>query len=864
MLSEFSAYHHETAFSEFLAYKTRIPVRGAIMLNEALDQVVLVKGWKKGANWSFPRGKINKDEKDLDCAVREVYEETGFDIKAAGLVGDEKDSKYIEVTMREQQMRLYVFRGVPIDTYFEPRTRKEISKIEWYKLSELPTYKKQKHQDGNGQDPALNAHKFYMVAPFLVPLKKWIAQQKKHDVLRGTYESRLAPTAILEDPATEDEPDLAEEQLVTQNTLTAHTPSDLPEVSISRFGEAQQDPSLHVKRMLNMNNGSTSQTAEPSSDMESSKSSSLLALLRNGSKGADTGLSQNPNLPITPLERYSQPPKMPQTPHHQHPQPPPFSRMPPPSSYPFPLGAEATLPSQQHQHQTNPQPYPWPTQPGYRPQQLQAPAQRESPFQYPGHVPSVQPSFPPENLSLPAHQATFTRQAQTTGGNLPLQPRGLAPYQRTGDPQFSTVPQFPNVYGPSVPPASRLPPPKLTNQSIALLNAFKSNLKNPNLPENQPGPSVNQRGAPTITKNDAVDPFSAMLQLPSQVPQSIDQSHIPKAKANFGNVAQSETPFTHRVSMDSSNSSDPPSEIPSSVGQVRSMQEQAQRSRPRSQHQENLLSLFRKPSLPTGDASTVTPVLDAAPVELSANPSPLPVREQNSVKIAKRPSPKLSKINTQTPGGPKPGLTSATVSGPLNQPQFDVITKSTNRRPSATSSTTEKAPKSRSPALTILSRPLDTAQVATEPHEPKTEMQTKPFQPQILRRPAQEIEPAALVSKQVPSVKAATIPSPINFDRRGSQTEPHKQNLLALFGKPAVTGRSPVSATNSPPAAASPRSTVSPLADTRIGATPPTRSRIGSLSSMVGAAPSAPTSTTSAADKKFLLDFLGGVARGGK
>ncbi len=127
LLSDFSTYHHSTAFSEFLAYKTRVPVRGAIMLNEAMDEVVLVKGWKKGANWSFPRGKINKDERDLDCAVREVYEETGFDLREAGLVGEEPQMKYIEVTMREQHMRLYVFRGVPMDTHFEPRTRKEIS-----------------------------------------------------------------------------------------------------------------------------------------------------------------------------------------------------------------------------------------------------------------------------------------------------------------------------------------------------------------------------------------------------------------------------------------------------------------------------------------------------------------------------------------------------------------------------------------------------------------------------------------------------------------------------------------------------------------------------------------------------------------
>ena len=126
-LSDFSESQHVAAYSQFLAYKTRVPVRGAIMLNQDMDQVLLVKGWKKGANWSFPRGKINKDERDLDCAVREVYEETGFDIAAAGLAREESDMKYIEVTMREQHMKLYVFRGVPTDTFFQPRTRKEIS-----------------------------------------------------------------------------------------------------------------------------------------------------------------------------------------------------------------------------------------------------------------------------------------------------------------------------------------------------------------------------------------------------------------------------------------------------------------------------------------------------------------------------------------------------------------------------------------------------------------------------------------------------------------------------------------------------------------------------------------------------------------
>ena len=174
----FSGYDtavHSNAFSEFLAYKTRVPVRGAILLNEAMTEVVLVKGWKKGANWSFPRGKINKDEEDIDCAVREVYEETGYDVRAAGLV-NESEARHIEVTMREQHMKLFVFVGIPMETHFEPRTRKEISKIQWYKLSDLPTSKRLKQQHQEAQNANGNASRFYMVAPFINPLKRIIKQ----------------------------------------------------------------------------------------------------------------------------------------------------------------------------------------------------------------------------------------------------------------------------------------------------------------------------------------------------------------------------------------------------------------------------------------------------------------------------------------------------------------------------------------------------------------------------------------------------------------------------------------------------------------------------------------------------------------
>lgn len=51
-----------------------------------------------------------------------MLEETGYDI--GPLL---KKPDYIELTMREQRIRLYIIQGVPEDTLFIPRTRKEIS-----------------------------------------------------------------------------------------------------------------------------------------------------------------------------------------------------------------------------------------------------------------------------------------------------------------------------------------------------------------------------------------------------------------------------------------------------------------------------------------------------------------------------------------------------------------------------------------------------------------------------------------------------------------------------------------------------------------------------------------------------------------
>ncbi|KAK7711310.1 mRNA-decapping enzyme subunit 2 [Diaporthe eres] len=194
----------EKAYDNWVAYKKRIPVRGLIMLNEAMDSAVLVKGWKSSANWSFPRGKINQEEDDLHCAIREVYEETGFNVEEAGLIPHNRKVKYFEQTIRDQHLRLYVIPNVPMDTYFEPRTRKEISKIQWYKLVDLPGRVKKKQAQDNTTGP--NASKFYMVAPFMEPLNRWIKQElKKKDKIRSSRRTGPALQAEIDEIMTEEE-----------------------------------------------------------------------------------------------------------------------------------------------------------------------------------------------------------------------------------------------------------------------------------------------------------------------------------------------------------------------------------------------------------------------------------------------------------------------------------------------------------------------------------------------------------------------------------------------------------------------------------------------------------------------------------
>lgn len=457
LLAPFPIENHVLAFEEFLKYKTSIPVRGAILLNEAMDMALLVKGWKKGANWSFPKGKINMDEDDLDCAVREVDEETGFDIRAAGLVPPPQDVKYIDTNFRDQQIRLYVFRNVPMETHFEPKTRKEIGGIQWYKITDLPSYGGKKHNATNGhetEDPTpATSNRFYMVAPFIGPLRKWIATQRKKDAIRAGNDYLTPQMAHAEDTYTEDEGNALPEA-VTQSTLSGGADPNQILANANR----------ELRQMLRMpplpSDEAPAVQAPPVQDAfvdpNQNRANALLAVLQQGGSGGhapapagNQGMSLN-HL----LSQVSQPQSNAPPPQHQQqyePQQPPYPQQ-----------------QHQHQHQQPPPPHHQMPQPGPPPMQGQA-----SPGygQYGALRPKTQHQQQQQQQAY-THAQQLAQQNQHLQQRFQLhqqphqgqqqQPPQNFPYQQQPMQGQNINPFAPNPQAPPPPPP---PPPYTTNGS---------------------------------------------------------------------------------------------------------------------------------------------------------------------------------------------------------------------------------------------------------------------------------------------------------------------------------------------------------------------------------------------------------------
>lgn len=647
---------------------------------------------------------------------------------------------------------------------------------------------------------------FYMVAPFLGPLKAWIKAQRRQDRQRAHIGSHLVPppTAGITDTegleadlgeTTADEaalperlPEDANFAALVANLGRGQRASDaLPEVSTLAQTQGVVDPAAELKRLLSVGGMGfplPTQPAEAPQPIQEPPQNPLLAMLHGNNRPAQL----SDNLPRTPFEQMLPTPQPPHSPHGQHhPRPPHLGQMQPPPPFPFHQQQGGAFHGQQQHHPMPPQHQHHNGFPPPPPNEFTSPpAPRQANPLFQAHAPNAQQSF---NTTAPP------------------------PYQRTGDPQFAQTSQYPSAHGPVIPPASKLPPPKLTAHTLGLLNAFKINEK----------PAIS---SPVTQQSSQATPIATR---PPPLQRQPDSFASPPSEHNARPYEPSPPAF----------------QSPPPIANFEPVQ-----PKPRNAHQDSLLSLFRSPSIPAASpAPAKTPEL---PVELSAYPStPGIMKLKTAETVPPMPDmnakPNLLDIyNTQQ----KPGLTTATVRGPVNAPDFDTVKKNahhplngTSRGPSPSLIKPEpkmfvpqqilrresSLPRTNAPAVEQ-SRSSNASPATTLPS-------AAPFKPQILKRPqqppTQESIPGSSVHAQgllnlfktqtPPQPQANTAPVPpsrspappasmtSSLHRKEVPAE-QKSALLSLFGKPSA------------PLTASPTQARSPLATSTTSPIPPARS----------------------------------------
>ncbi|XP_003374832.1 mRNA-decapping enzyme 2 [Trichinella spiralis] len=165
----------DDVLAQWRQYKSGVPVYGAILVNAQLDSVLLVQGFFARRSWGFPKGKINEGETVQQCAVREVLEETGYDIGKLMT-----DSPYLERKFGGYTCGLFLVTGVEHDFPFQPQTKNEIGRLQWFLIDALPKHSKDYRS-------CYQPKHFFTVTPFLHFIKMHIRNERSRLEALRTY-----------------------------------------------------------------------------------------------------------------------------------------------------------------------------------------------------------------------------------------------------------------------------------------------------------------------------------------------------------------------------------------------------------------------------------------------------------------------------------------------------------------------------------------------------------------------------------------------------------------------------------------------------------------------------------------------------
>ncbi|ELA42304.1 uncharacterized protein VICG_00704 [Vittaforma corneae ATCC 50505] len=122
-------------YLKFKKYKQSVKVFGTILFSPDMTHVLVVKQGNNNNNITFPKGKKIKNENGMECAIRETFEEVGYDVT----------DKIVDISVTVfDKITFYCAFNVDMKYPFKTNTRNEISKIFWFDLRKFNDIKDKK------------------------------------------------------------------------------------------------------------------------------------------------------------------------------------------------------------------------------------------------------------------------------------------------------------------------------------------------------------------------------------------------------------------------------------------------------------------------------------------------------------------------------------------------------------------------------------------------------------------------------------------------------------------------------------------------------------------------------------------------
>ena len=124
----FTAQHLTQLFHDFRRAQDTIPTCGCILINQSFD-ALLMEGTSRNV-WKFPKGKLEDNETEMQCALRETLEETG--INATAYMPHNPSIYHCG-----DRLTLFVVPGVSDTLPLKPQELGEVEMLEWVPIEFL-------------------------------------------------------------------------------------------------------------------------------------------------------------------------------------------------------------------------------------------------------------------------------------------------------------------------------------------------------------------------------------------------------------------------------------------------------------------------------------------------------------------------------------------------------------------------------------------------------------------------------------------------------------------------------------------------------------------------------------------------------